>query len=63
MGPFKPTAQGGYKSVSKKTNQFTKWTAGYLFWSKKEALASLQLFVTSTVIPFGKRVIRWRADK
>ena len=63
MGPSKPTAQGGYKSVSKKTNQFTKWTAGYLLCSKKEALASLQLFVTSTVIPLGKRVIGSRADK
>ena len=46
MGPFKPTAHGGYKSVSKITDQFTKWTAVYLLCSKKEALASRQLFVT-----------------
>ena len=58
MGPFKPTAHGGFKFVSKITDQFTKWTAVYLLCSKDQALASLQLFVTSTVIPLGKRIIR-----
>ena len=63
MGPFTPTAHGEYKFVSKITDQFTKWTAVYLLRSKYQALASLQLFVTSTVIPLVKRVIKWRADK
>ena len=63
MGPFKPTARGGYEYVSKITDQFTKWTAVYLLCSKDEALASLQLFVTSTAIPFGSRIVTWRADK
>ena len=31
--------------------------------SKDQALASLQLLVTSTLIPLGKRTIKWRADK
>ena len=63
IGPFKPTAHVEYKFVSKITDQFTKWTAVYLLCSKDQARVSLQLFVTSTVIPLGKRIIRWRADK
>ena len=63
MDPFKPTAHGRHKFIIKITDQFTKWTAAYLLCSKDEALASLQLFVTSTVVPFGKRIIRRRADK
>ena len=62
-GPFKPTDHQGYKYVSKITDLLTKWTAVYFLCTKDEALASLQLFVTSTVIPFGSRIITWRADK
>ena len=53
MAPSKPTAHGGYRFVSKITDQFTKWTAVYLLCSKDQALASLQLLVTSTAIPLG----------
>ena len=53
MSLFKPTARGGYKFVDKITDQFNKWTSVYLLCSKYQALASLQLFVTSTVIPLG----------
>ena len=63
MGPFKPAARGGYEYVSKITDQFTKWTAVYLLCTKDQALASLQLFVTSTAIPYGSRIVTWRADK
>ena len=63
MGPFKPSAREGYEYVSKITDQFTKWTAVYLLCTKNQALTSLQLFVTSTAIPFGSRVVTWRADK
>ncbi|CAN0093793.1 unnamed protein product, partial [Ascophyllum nodosum] len=35
----------------------------FLLCTKDQALASLQLFVTSTVIPFGSRIVTWRADK
>lgn len=63
MGAFKPTAHGGYRSVGKVTDPFTKWTAVYLLRSKYQALASLQLFVTSIVIPLGKRFIRWRVGE
>ena len=45
------------------TDQFTKWAVAYLLYTKDQALASLQLFVTLTVIPFGSRIATWRADK
>ena len=63
MGPFKPAARGGYEYVSKITDQFTTWIAVYLLCTKNQALASLQLYVTSTVISFGSRIVTWRADK
>ena len=63
MSPFEPTAYGGNKFVSKITDRFTKWTAVHFLLNKYQALASLQLFVTSTVIPLEKRIIRWHADK
>ena len=63
MGPFAPAAHGGYKYVSKITDHFSRWNAVYLLCSKDQALASLQAYVTSTVIPFGSRIVRFRADK
>ena len=59
MGLFDPVACEGYEYVSKITDQFTKWTAVYLLCTKGQALASLQLFVTSTAIPFGSRIVTW----
>ena len=63
MGPFTPEAQGGFKYVSKITDQFTRGTTVYLLENKSCAFDSFRLFVTSTAIPYGGRVIRWRADK
>ena len=63
MGPLKPADRRGYEYVSKITDQFTKWTAVYLFCTKDQTLASLQLVTTLTVIPFGSRIVTWRADK
>ena len=63
MGPFKPVARGGHEYVNKLTDQFTQRNAVYLLCTKDQTLASLQLFVTSTVIPFGSRIVTWRADK
>ena len=61
MGPFTPEAYGGFKYVSKITDQFTRWTAVYLLENKSCAFDSFRLFVTSSVIPCGGRVICWRA--
>ena len=63
MGPFTPEAYGGFKYVSKITDQFTRWTAVFLLENKSCAFASFHLFITSIVISCGGRVIRWRADK
>ena len=63
MDPFTPEAYGGFKYVSKITDQFTRWTGVYLLENKSCAFNSFCLFVTSTVIPCGGRVIRWRTDK
>ena len=63
MGPFTPVAIDDYTSVSKITDEYTKWTAVYLLTSKNKAFQSLQLFVSSTVISSGGRIVRWRADK
>ena len=63
MGPFSPLAIDGYKYVSKITDEDTTWTAVYLLTNKNQAFQSLHLFVGSTVIPFGGRIVRWRADK
>ena len=63
MGPFTPEAYRGFNDVNMITDQFTRWTAVYLLENKGCAFDSFRLFVTSTVIPCGGRVIRWRADK
>ena len=49
--------------MNKITDQFTKWNAVYMPRPKDQALTSLQLFVTSTVIPFGSRIGTWQDDK
>ena len=60
---FTPVAIGGYKYVSKVTDKCTKRAAVYLLTNKIQALQSLQLFVGSTVIPFGGHTARWRDGK
>ena len=62
MDPFTHEVYEGFKYVSKVTDQFTRWTAVYLLENKR-AFDSFRLFVTSTVIPCGGRVIRWCAVK
>lgn len=52
-----------YKYVSKITEQFSRWTTVYLLCSKDQTLASFQVNVASTVIPFSSQIIRFRADK
>ena len=63
IDPFTPEAYGGFKYVSNITDQFTRWTAVYLLENESCAFDSFRLFVSSTVIPCGGRVICWRADK
>ena len=57
MSLFELAAHEAYEYVSKIPDIYTKWTVVYLFCIKGQAFASLQLFVTSTVIPFGSRIV------
>ena len=63
MGQFTPEALGGYKFVSKISDEHTRWTEIYLLKSKDGALHAFQSFVHSMVIPSGVRVERLGADK
>ena len=63
MGQFTPEALGGYKYVSKISEENTKWTETCLFKSKDGALHAFQSFLQSMVIPSGVRIERLRADK
>ena len=63
MGQFTPEALGGYKYVSKISDEHTRWTEIYLLKCKDGALHAFQSFVQSMVIPSGVRVERLRADK
>ena len=61
---FTPVAICGYyKYLSMAIDDYTNCTAVYLLINRNQALRMLQLFVGSTVIPFGGRIVRWRADK
>ena len=53
MGPFSPAAHGNNKYASKITYEFSRWTAVYLHFSKDQALASLQVYVTSMLTPYA----------
>ena len=71
MGPFKPTAHGGYILLARLLIIPTSGPQSTLqldrsLRSRQERsnpLASFQLFVTLKVIPLGKYIIRWRTDK
>ena len=63
MGPFIPAAHGDQKYASKITDQFSRWTPVYLYCSKDQALALLQVYVTSMVTLLRSRTVRIRVDK
>ena len=49
--------------MSKITDQFSRWITAYQLYNKDQALASLQTYVTSMLIPFSSQKFRFRADK
>ncbi|CAM9568805.1 unnamed protein product, partial [Hapterophycus canaliculatus] len=63
MGPFNPPAQGGYKYVSKFTDDFSRMKEVYLLRSKSEAAKSLHAYNTTIAIPLGRRIQYLRCDK
>ena len=62
-GTLTPEALGGYKYITKISDEYTMWTEPYLLKSKHDALSSFQVFVQSVVIPSDFRVERVRMEK
>ena len=57
---FTPIVHGGYKYVSRITDQFSRWAAVYLLGSKDQALASIHAYVASTVLLSTSRLVWYR---
>lgn len=62
IGPSAPEVLGGYKYVSRNSDEHTKWKETYLLISKHDALSSLQPLVHNVVIPSGFCARRLAAD-
>ena len=58
-----PEPLGGYKYITKISDEYTKRTEPYLLRSKHDALSSLHMFVQYVVIPSDFLVERLRVDK
>ena len=58
MGPISPAALGGFRYISKITDQHTKWKEVYVIKSKEDAVDTIKCFVQGLVIPLGLRVER-----
>lgn len=56
---FTLAANGGYKYVSKIADQSSRWTTVYLLCGKDRALSSFQAYITSPLIPFSSRIVRY----
>lgn len=63
MRAIDPVARGGFRYVSKFTNQHSKWKEIYLLNSEADAVDSLQYFLTKVAIPRKLRLKRLRADR
>ncbi|CAB1107843.1 unnamed protein product [Ectocarpus sp. CCAP 1310/34] len=56
LGPFKPTALGGFKYATKFVDQQTKWVDIVLMKDRTCSADSLALFNKGTVVPNGERI-------
>ena len=63
LGSVSPPAFGGFRYVSKFTDQHSKWKEVFLIKEKGDAVSSLQQFVQTVVIPRGLRIERLRKDR
>ena len=63
MGPISPAAMGGFKYVSKITDEFTKYKEIYLIQTKGEVVDTIQLYVQSVVASLGFRIQGLRTDR
>ncbi|CAB1110628.1 unnamed protein product [Ectocarpus sp. CCAP 1310/34] len=63
LGPFTPTALGGFKYATKFVDQQTKWAEIVLMKDKTCSVDSLALFNKGTVVPTGERIYCLRGDQ
>ena len=63
MGPFTPPAKGGYRYVSKFTDDYTRMKKVYLLRNKSEAAESLHQYNMTVAVPIGLRIEIVRCDK
>ena len=63
MGPFTPAAKGGYRFVSKFTNDYSRMKEIFLLKNKTEAAESLHQYNMTVAAPLGLRIENLRCDK
>ena len=63
MGPFTPSAKGGYRYVSKFTDDYSRMKEVYLLRNKSEAAESLHQYNMTMAVPLGLRIEIVRCDK
>ena len=63
MRPLSPPALGGFRYVSKFSDQLTKWNEVFLLKEENSAVDTVQLYNQAGVMPSGLRLERLRADK
>lgn len=62
LGPVYPVAKGGFRYVSKFTDEFTRFKAVYLISRKDQAVDTLTRIVQELAVPIGLRVQNLRSD-
>ena len=63
MEPFAPPAKGGYRYVSKFTDDYSRMKEVYLLRNKSEAAESLHQYNMTVTVPLGLRIEIVRCDK
>ena len=63
MGPFTPPAKGGYRYVSKFTDEYSRMKEVSLLRNKSEAAESLHQYNMTVAVPLGLRIEIVRCDK
>ena len=63
MRPFTPPAKGGYRYVSKFTDDYPRMKEVYLLRNKSEAAESLDQYNMTVAVPLGLRIEIVRCDK
>ena len=63
MGPFTPAVKGGYRFVSKFTDDYSRMKEIFLLKNKTEAAESLHQYNMTVAAPLGLRIENLRCDK